>query len=227
MTDGGVWKLDTKSGAWTEITPGEARRQERSVRMGRGLGGRAQSQGGHRQHFWPHEQRRRRGRDVPHHRRRQDLESGIRKRRFDLKLAPFANGSPSKPVLSDHFGPFDYTLAPYTATTPIHWMFDIEIDPSDPKHAMFTTGYGGWETFNLTDLDAGKPTRWSIMATGIEQTAALEMASPTKGAHLLSAMGTTAGSCIGTSTSRRRKGPPARRCSTTPAGSPAARTSPR
>ena len=86
-------------------------------------------------------------------------------------------------------GTFDYSLAPYTATTPIHWMFDIEIDPADSKHAMFTTGYGGWETFDLTDMDAGKPTKWSIMANGIEQTAELEMASPTKGAHLLSAIG--------------------------------------
>ena len=89
----------------------------------------------------------------------------------------------------DRFGPFDYSLAPYTATTPIHWMFDVEIDPADPKHAMFTTGYGGWETFNLTDMDAGKPTKWSIMASGIEQIAELEMESPTKGAHLLSAIG--------------------------------------
>ena len=53
MTTGGVWKLDTKTGAWTEITPGEARRPEPSVRLRRGFRGRAQSQGGHRQHLRP------------------------------------------------------------------------------------------------------------------------------------------------------------------------------
>jgi hypothetical protein len=73
--------------------------------------------------------------------------------------------------------------------TPIHWMFDIEIDPADPKHAMFTTGYGGWETFNLTNMDANQPTRWSVMATGIEETVPLDLCSPTKGAHLISAVG--------------------------------------
>ena len=108
---------------------------------------------------------------------------------YDYKLAPYKATTPLQPAPPHSFGPFDYSLAPYTATTPIHWMFDIEIDPADPNHAMFTTGYGGWETFNLTDMDAGKPTKWSIMASGIEQIAELEMASPTKGAHLLSAIG--------------------------------------
>jgi len=73
--------------------------------------------------------------------------------------------------------------------TPIHWMFDIEIDPTDPDHAMFTTGYGGYETFNLTDVDQGKSTRWSVMSTGIEETVALELLSPPKGAHLITAIG--------------------------------------
>ena len=59
MTDGGVWKLDTKSGAWTEITPVKPDAQNASVRLGRGGRGRAQSQGGDRQHVRPHERRRR------------------------------------------------------------------------------------------------------------------------------------------------------------------------
>jgi hypothetical protein len=86
-------------------------------------------------------------------------------------------------------GTFDDALAPYVTRTPIHWMFDIEIDPADSKHAMFTTGYGGWETFNLTDMDANQPTRWSVMSSGIEETVPLELCSPTKGAHLISAVG--------------------------------------
>lgn len=84
---------------------------------------------------------------------------------------------------------FDHTKAPYTAFTPIHWMFDIEIDPFDPNHAMFTTGYGGWETFNLSDQDKKKPVVWHIMGTGIEETVPLELYSPTKGAQLITAIG--------------------------------------
>jgi len=54
---------------------------------------------------------------------------------------------------------------------------------------MFTTGYGGWETFNLTDMDAKQPTRWSVMSSGIEETVPLDLCSPTRGAHLISAVG--------------------------------------
>ena len=84
---------------------------------------------------------------------------------------------------------FDNSLAPYVEQTGIHWLFDIEIDPFDSNHAMFTTGYGGHETFDLTDVDSDKWTTWSVMSTGIEETVALELASPPKGANLLTAIG--------------------------------------
>jgi hypothetical protein len=78
--------------------------------------------------------------------------------------------------------------------TPIHWLFDIEIDPTNSDHAVFTTGYGGWETFDLTAADGGKPTHWSALAVGIEETVALQLDSPglngsAGGAHLITAIG--------------------------------------
>jgi len=166
MTAGGVWKLDTKSGEWTEITPVEPDAKNES------FGWAAVS--------------------VDSHNPKVAIASTFGRSKSaggeDEMFRTIDGGKTWKGVFESG-GTFDYKLAPYTATTPIHWMFDIEIDPADSKHAMFTTGYGGWETFDLTDMDAGKPTRWSIMASGIEQTAELEMASPTKGAHLLSAIG--------------------------------------
>ncbi|MEO7769184.1 MAG: hypothetical protein ABIS01_17260, partial [Ferruginibacter sp.] len=84
---------------------------------------------------------------------------------------------------------FDDRAAPYVERTGIHWLFDIEIDPFDANHAMFTTGYGGHETFDFSDVDKGQPTKWSVMSTGIEETVALEMVSPPKGAHLITAIG--------------------------------------
>jgi len=169
MTAGGVWKLDTNSGAWTEITPvkPDAAKNEafgwaavavdaRNPKVAiASTFGRMNGAGGEDDMF-------------------RTIDGG------KTWKAVFGGGGG---------GTFDFSLAPYTATTPIHWMFDIEIDPADSNHAMFTTGYGGWETFNLTDLDSDRPTRWSIMASGIEQTALLDMASPAKGAHLLSAVG--------------------------------------
>jgi photosystem II stability/assembly factor-like uncharacterized protein len=173
MNDGAVWKFDPKSGAWSDITP-------------------VKPDAAHNQTF---------GYAAvaadAHHPRvviastfgRMNGNGGE-----DDMFRSIDGGATWKPVFggtaaAGGAGTFDSTLAPYVARTPIHWMFDIEIDPADSKHAMFTTGYGGWETFNLTDMDANKPTRWSVMATGIEETVPLDLCSPTKGAHLISAVG--------------------------------------
>ena len=86
-------------------------------------------------------------------------------------------------------GKYDYTLAPYVKHTGIHWLFDLEIDPANSNHAIFTTGYGLHETFDLTDADRDKPTTWSVMNKGIEETVALDMLSPPKGPALVSAIG--------------------------------------
>ncbi len=84
---------------------------------------------------------------------------------------------------------YDFTKAPYTSRVGIHWLFDVEIDPFDPNHAVFTTGYGGHETFDLTNADRGRPVHWSSMAPGIEESVGLALLSPTKGVPLVSAIG--------------------------------------
>jgi hypothetical protein len=86
-------------------------------------------------------------------------------------------------------GKFDYTSAPYVKHTGIHWLFDIEIDPFASGHAIFTTGYGLHETFDLRDADIDKPTTWGVMNKGIEETVPLSLLSPAKGAILVSAIG--------------------------------------
>jgi len=97
-------------------------------------------------------------------------------------------GSTWKPVFGGG-GKFDYRIAPYVSHTGIHWLFDMEIDPFNPNHAIFTTGYGLHDTFDLTDVDRDKPTTWSVMNTGIEETVGLELLSPPKGVPLISAIG--------------------------------------
>ena len=165
MKDGAVWKLNTKTGEWTDITPVKPTATATfgyaavSVEAANpqvlivSTYGRMNGAGGEDDIF----------------------------RSLD-------GGKTWKPVFGGG-GTFDYSLAPYVAATPLHWLFDIKIDPLNRDHAMFTTGYGGWETFNLTAMDAGKPTNWTVMATGIEETVPLEMLSPAKGAHLVSAVG--------------------------------------
>lgn len=84
---------------------------------------------------------------------------------------------------------YDHSLAPYTKMAPLHWMFDVEIDPFDSNHLIFVTGFGGWETFNLSDIDTDKNVKFSIMSSGIEETVPLSLYCPWQGARLISGIG--------------------------------------
>ncbi len=169
MTNGGVWKFNTKNDTWKEITPDKPEPNKREF----GYAG------------------------ISIDANNPDVVIAGTYYRYEKAggeeiFRSVDGGTSWKPVFAGG-GTFDYTLAPYVRHTNIHWMFDLEIDPYDPNHAMCTAGYGGHETFNLTDMDTGKPTTWSIMSTGIEETVALELLSPPKGAHLISAVGDYAG----------------------------------
>jgi photosystem II stability/assembly factor-like uncharacterized protein len=167
MTDGAVWKLDTKTGTWTDVTP------DKPVKGRREFGYAAVSvEAKHAETLIVSTYDR-------YHAGGEDI------------FRSTDGGATWKPIFwsGGTGGVFDYSLAPYVKPTAIHWLFDVEIDPLNSDHAVFTTGYGGWETFDLTDADRGKATHWSILAKGIEETVALELDSASAGAHLVSAIG--------------------------------------
>jgi photosystem II stability/assembly factor-like uncharacterized protein len=165
MTSGGVWKLDTHTGVWTDITP------ERPG-PGKEFGYAAVAVDAQHPHTVIAST--------------YDHYFGAGENIFRSTNA----GKTWKPLFGGpHGGVFDYSLAPYVKPTPIHWLFDVAIDPTNPNHAVFTTGYGGWETHDLTAVDRGQSTHWSIMASGIEETVALALDSPVEGAHLVSGIG--------------------------------------
>jgi photosystem II stability/assembly factor-like uncharacterized protein len=74
-----------------------------------------------------------------------------------------------------------------------HWIGDVEIDPFNPHRAWYVTGATIWGTDNLLDADQGKPTHWVPRAEGLEETAVLDLVSPPEGAHVISALGDIAG----------------------------------
>jgi hypothetical protein len=164
-SDGAVWKLNTTTGQWTDITP---------VKPGADNGAfgyvavsvDAQHPG-------------------------TVIASTFRHPGGEEIYRTIDAGKTWKPIIKNGTADsiYDYSGHPYTVHTGIHWLFDIEIDPFDSNHAMFTVGYGGWETFNLGDIDSGKPVKWVTDSTGIEETVALALLSPTDGAHLISAIG--------------------------------------
>jgi hypothetical protein len=165
MTNGGVWKLDTRKGVWNEITPDKPDPQKRA------FGYAAVSADAQNPNTL-----------IVSSYHRYDVDNGE-----DI-FRSLDGGATWHQVFKDG-GTYDYSLAPYVKATGIHWLFDIEIDPFNSDHAIFTTGYGSYETFDLTDMDSNAPTKWQVMSTGIEETVALDLLSPPKGAHLISAVG--------------------------------------
>jgi photosystem II stability/assembly factor-like uncharacterized protein len=160
MTNGAVWKLDTASGAWTDITPerpsGERRFGYGSVAVDRIHPDTVLA--GTWNHYYP-------------------LDEIFRS----------TDAGRTWTALLDR-AQWDHSAAPYTAGFTRHWLGDVEIDPLDSDHAIFTTGYGIWVTRDLRDSDAGRPTRWSFEDQGIEETVPTVLVSPPSGPHLLSGL---------------------------------------
>jgi photosystem II stability/assembly factor-like uncharacterized protein len=164
MVDGAVWKLDTQSGTWTDITPDKPDQERKFGYAAVAVDAK-----------------------NPKHL----IASSFHRPKGEELFRSTNGGATWKSLLTT--SKFDYTLAPYVKDTELHWLFDIEIDPSNHDHAMFTTGYGGWETFDLTKADKDQPIHWQVMSPGIEETVALALHSPNKGAHVVTAVGDYSG----------------------------------
>jgi len=73
------------------------------------------------------------------------------------------------------------------------WMAGVAIDPFDSGHAAYTTGATVYGTDELLNADHGKRILWQPWVAGIEQTAVLTLSSPPAGPHLLSGLGDISG----------------------------------
>jgi photosystem II stability/assembly factor-like uncharacterized protein len=73
------------------------------------------------------------------------------------------------------------------------WMGDVEIDPLDSNHALYITGQGLWSSDDVTAADTGGATNWTFSDDGLEETVALDLASPPAGPPLLSGVGDLGG----------------------------------
>ncbi len=74
-----------------------------------------------------------------------------------------------------------------------HWLADVKLDPFDGDRAIYGTGYGLWLTDNLGAALKGGTVKWDFAVANLEETATLEIRSPSGGATLLGAMGDVSG----------------------------------
>ncbi|MHB8813872.1 MAG: WD40/YVTN/BNR-like repeat-containing protein [Steroidobacteraceae bacterium] len=170
VTDGAVFRYDTHSGHWADITPERGANRARGGYMGLGVD--AQQPGTlvvatlNRWHpgdiLW-------RTRDGG--RTWQNLRTSSSR---DVSASPFLLwGNPQA-----DFG---------------WWMAGVAIDPFASGHAAYTTGATVYATPELLNANQSRRILWKPWVRGIEQTAVLTLVSPPQGPHLLSGFGDISG----------------------------------
>jgi len=170
VTVGAVWKYNTKDGAWTDITPDKA-----PDRLPGGYGGLAVD----RQHpgtlavatlnHWKPID------DVYHTTDGGNTWKSISaKAERDASLSPYLIWGDPQPRLG-------------------WWMAALAMDPFDSNRVCYGTGATIWGTDDFANVDSDQPTHWTVWADGIEETAILDLISPTEGAHLISGFGDIGG----------------------------------
>ncbi|OYU43954.1 MAG: hypothetical protein CFE44_15550, partial [Burkholderiales bacterium PBB4] len=77
--------------------------------------------------------------------------------------------------------------SPWASAAGPHWMTDIEIDPFNSNRAIFNTGFGLFQTTNLST--SGTSRTWTFFNDGLEESVPLGLHSPTAGPPLVSVIG--------------------------------------
>lgn len=161
ITDGAVWKLDIRSGRWTDISPTRGSEQEggyMGLSLDRQHPGRLAvstvDRWAHRDTIWV-------SNDGGSH------WSSLRERSSsDVSATPYVRfGAPEAP-----FG---------------HWISGLAIDPFDGGTLAYTTGV----TVYRTEDGLRSQLLWKPWVEGMEETVPLSLVSPTGGAHLVSGIG--------------------------------------
>jgi photosystem II stability/assembly factor-like uncharacterized protein len=164
MSDGAVWKFSPKNSLWTDITP--ARSEDPEQPFGYGCV----------------------AVDTQHPSTIM-VTTFCHWRPHDEIFRSTNGGSTWTQLWQTNTTIWDHSSAPYTATRTPHWMGTIVINPFNSDQVLFTTGFGIWSCSDVTKADSGKPTHWTFLDQGLEETVPLALISPPKGAHLLSGLG--------------------------------------
>jgi photosystem II stability/assembly factor-like uncharacterized protein len=164
MTDGALYKLTTKTGEWSDITP-EKPTSDRKFGYG----------------------------CVTVDAQHPDtvMTATFCRWNGDDQIYRSIDGGKSWSALRDH-AQLDWSIAPWLSwgkkTLRMgHWIGDIEIDPLDSNRAFYVTGWGVWSTNDLTKNDSNETTHWTF-TRGIEECVVNNVISPPTGAHVLSVM---------------------------------------
>ncbi|MBW5446107.1 cellulose-binding protein [Cohnella sp. CFH 77786] len=184
---GAVWKLDTKTGEWTDISPGGAGNTSNP------FGGLAVDA----QHpdtlmavtlnkWWPDQSIYRSTDGGKTWKNLWEFTSyPKRDNRYtiDYSISPWLDWGIQRDPETD----------PVTSPTLGWGIGDLEIDPFNSDRIMYGTGATLYGSEDMTNFDKGEKIGISVMANGIEENGILGLISPPSGAPLISAMGDIGG----------------------------------
>jgi photosystem II stability/assembly factor-like uncharacterized protein len=162
VRDGALWKYNSTTGAWTDITPEKS--SGRPIDWGYGA--------------------------VSVDARHPSTIVASTIDRWALHDEVFRStdgGLTWRGILTN--GRMDYSMAPYTRRMTPHWLGALAINPNNPDQVLFGTGYGLWSSTDATKADSGGRVDWVFLDTGLEETVPLALISPPAGAHLISGVG--------------------------------------
>lgn len=166
VTDGGVWRLDTRTVKWRDITPPRPSGGFMGLALDRSKPGGLVVSTLNRWRpgdtLW---------------RTTDDGASwtSLRERaEHDVSATPFLNWGDDEP----DFG---------------WWIAALAIDPFDPDHAVYATGATVYATRDLSAAGRDAGTHWTPWVRGIEQTAVIILVSPSAGPRLLTGFGDISG----------------------------------
>jgi len=74
-----------------------------------------------------------------------------------------------------------------------NWEGALAIDPFQAGRVMYGTGAGIWGTDMITNLEKGTKVTWTPYIRGLEETVVMDLASPPSGADVISALGDVGG----------------------------------
>ncbi|WP_240036835.1 X2-like carbohydrate binding domain-containing protein [Paenibacillus amylolyticus] len=185
-TKGDVWKLNTATGVWKNISPVPSSSSDNYYGYG-GLAIDAQELGtlmvATLNSWWP---------DAILFRSKDGGDTWTRI--WDFEGYPDRKFRYTQDISAAPWLTFGVNPAPPEISPKLGWMIAaLEIDPFDSDRLMYGTGATIYGTNNLTDWDEDKKINISVMAKGIEETNVMDLISPPSGANLLSALGDVAG----------------------------------
>jgi photosystem II stability/assembly factor-like uncharacterized protein len=164
MTNGALWKLDPTSDTWTDITP-EKPTADRKFGYGAVTVGAQHPQ--------------------------TIMTASFCRWNGDDHIYRSIDGGKTWRTMREH-AILDWSAAPWLTwgkkTLRMgHWIGDIEIDPTDSNHVLYATGWGVWDSRDVTNVDRDADTHW-VFTRGIEECVVNNVISPPSGAHVLSVM---------------------------------------